>query len=245
MLSGNFTGQHTVRHARLFTHLIPINKRFLAQQLRSGTDPFSEDVTRDNLVKTLTLSAFALAAMILGAGSAAAGVIYDVNRSWANGGSTATLVGTVDVAIGSYSIQDAGSHPFNAVNLTLTVDGTSVGVNNVLTNFIIGTGVFTIQATATQLLFSASGDGTNPADLVFAETDLFGNRYAIGSDGSPAFEIGVIETGPDAGAVFAVPAPVYPVVWATVSRIPEPSALALFGLGLAGLGVMVRRRKPS
>ena len=49
---------------------------------------------------------------------------YDVSRSWSDGsGGTASLIGTVDVAFGSYTIMNNGPSPFTSVSLTLIVNG--------------------------------------------------------------------------------------------------------------------------
>lgn len=180
---------------------------------------------------------FTAIALLMFAHNAAAGVIYDVNRAWTNGSQNASLVGTVDVDLGSYTIQNNGLAPFNAANLTLTVGGTSYSVNNVLTTSIFGSGLFSITATATELIFSALGNGFNPADLVFSDGGA--NRYAIGSDGNPAFEIAITNSG----FVLNSSSPVFPVVWGTaVSTVPEPTTLALLGLGLVG-ACFARKKK--
>jgi hypothetical protein len=47
-------------------------------------------------------------------------ITYDVSRSW--GGGSASLIGTVDVALGSYTIVNNGADPIMNVSLTLTVN---------------------------------------------------------------------------------------------------------------------------
>lgn len=55
---------------------------------------------------------FTAIALVTIATNAAAGVIYDVNRGWSDGVLNVSLVGTVDVDIGSYTIQSQGGGPF-------------------------------------------------------------------------------------------------------------------------------------
>ena len=172
--------------------------------------------------------------LLTGGMNASADVIYNVDRAWSN----ATLVGTVDVELGNYSIQNQGAHPFNAVNLVLTVGGTSFNVNNVLTDVTFGTGVFNIQATSTQLIFNAAGDGSNPADLIFSSGGTGNDRYAIGSDSTPAFEIAFTSAGNPSDILSG-----FPVVWGTTAAVPVPSSLiALATLCVAGMFAARRSR---
>jgi hypothetical protein len=178
------------------------------------------------------------------AGQRAVADTYYVNRSFTDGINTATLVGTLDIPEGTWTIMNAapgpgGPSPFTAVNLTLTVDDTSYTVDNVVTGAIYGTGTFSISATPTALIFSASGTATNPADLDFMDnpTGQISAFYSIGSDGDPAYETAAISTA----SVQANVDPVYPVTFG-VEIVPEPSVLGLLAIGIFGIGFLRRHQ---
>jgi hypothetical protein len=153
-------------------------------------------------------------------------VVYRVDRSFSSGMSTATLKGTVSLPEGYYDIQNSTPNPFTAVNLTLTVDASSYHLTHALTDVITGTGQFLIDASPTELKFVASGDAGNPADLVFSDNlnpNSF-NRYSIGSNGNPEFQVAHTEEGSVFGDVR------FPDVFGTA--IPEPSSIALIGVAM-------------
>jgi hypothetical protein len=201
---------------------------------------------KNRLIPTLALAgATSLAAMLTPV--AATAVTFTVNRSWSQSGNNASLVGTVDVPIGSYTIQNGTPNPFTNVNLTLTVNSNPFTLNTADTSLIYGTGQFLVNATSSTLTFNtANADGGNPADLTFVNsfTGLSAPRYVIGSDGALGFEI-AIDTSPDVVAFLAFPVTFGTVQ--TVQQVPEPASL--FGLGVLGtLGVgstLKRKLKPS
>ena len=187
-------------------------------------------------MKTLTSGLLALCFVITSmVSNSSQAEVYGVNRTFTEGITTASLVGTVNVPLGHYVIQNTAPNPFTAVNLTLTVNAGSYNLTHALTDIIQGTGQFTIDATATTLTFSASGNGSNPADLVFSDnTDAsLNNRYVIGSNGNPAFEVAYTNTGQVLGDMS------YPVVFGTL--IPEPSSFILLAVAMIGVGLKWRR----
>lgn len=202
---------------------------------------------KNRLIPTLALAgATSLAAMLTPV--AAKAVTFTVNRSWSESGNNASLVGTVDVPVGSYTIQNGTPNPFTNVNLILTVNGNPFPVLNAAnTSFVIGTGQFLVNATSSTLTFNtANANGSNPADLVFvnSSTGFNGPLYAIGFESIPGFEI-AINTSPNVLASVS-----FPVTFGTaqqVQQVPEPASL--FGLGVLGtLGVastLKRKLKPS
>lgn len=72
--------------------------------------------------------------------------VYAVNRSFAayDNGPVATLTGTLEIPVGSYTIQNSSASPITDVNLTLTVFATSFHLFNALTGVIYGSGQFLI-----------------------------------------------------------------------------------------------------
>ena len=113
-------------------------------------------MNKNPLIPTLALAgATSLAAMLTPV--AAMAVTFNVNRSWSNSGNNASLVGTLDVPIGSYTIQNGTPNPFTNVNLTLTVNGNPSPVLNVAdTSLVVGTGQFLVNATPSVLTFNTA-----------------------------------------------------------------------------------------
>jgi hypothetical protein len=127
----------------------------------------------------------------------ALGTQYTVNRSFGN----ASLVGTVDVPTGHYTIMNGTPNPFTAVALTLTVNGASYNLTSAFTDYISGTGQFIIDATSTTLTFdTANADLSNPADLGFSDPSAQ-NLYLIGTDEVPHFEGAWTGAGNEVGEV--------------------------------------------
>src|ERR1700730_7615215 len=140
---------------------------------------------------------FLAAAMVIFAlidARSAGAATYNVNLSFSGGG-TASLVGTVDLPLGNYTIMNGAPHPFTAGNLTLTVNGTPYSLVQADTSLISGTGQFLINANASTLIFdTANANSSNPADLIF-RTASTNDRYIIGSNGDPHFEAAYTSAG--------------------------------------------------
>jgi hypothetical protein len=202
---------------------------------------------KNRLIPTLALAgATSLAAMLTPV--AATAVTFTVNRSWSSGSDTASLVGTVDVPVGSYTIQNGTPNPFTNVNLILTVNGNPFPVLNAAnTSLVLGTGQFLVNATSSTLTFNtANANGINPANLAFvnSSTGLGGPLYAIGFDSIPGFEI-AFGTSPNVLASVA-----FPVTFGTVQQVQQvPEPASLFGLGvlstLGAASTLKRKLKPS
>lgn len=202
---------------------------------------------KNRLIPTLALAgATSLAAMLTPV--AAKAVTFTVNRSWSESGNNASLVGTVDVPIGSYTINSTGTpNPFSNVNLILTVNSNTFTLDAANTSGVFGTGQFLVNATSSTLTFNtANANVLNTAYLAFvnSSTGLFGPRYLIGNFGGPDFEVAT-DTSPD--VVAQLTSPVTFGTAQTAQQVPEPASL--FGLGVLGtLGVgstLKRKLKPS
>jgi hypothetical protein len=91
-----------------------------------------------NILRLSFLTAAAATSVLISAGSAMAAT-YSVNRSWSDGGGTASLVGTVELPFGNYTIMNGNPDPFTGINLTLTVNATPFGLIHADTSLISGT----------------------------------------------------------------------------------------------------------
>jgi len=208
---------------------------------------------KNRLIPTLALAgATSLAAMLTPV--AAKAITYTVNRSWSSGSDNASLVGTVDVPIGSYTIQNGTPNPFTNVNLTLTVNSNPFTLNTADTSFIYGTGQFLVNATSSTLTFNTNVSGFNAARVRFQNSgNPFGNRrYEIGTFLNPFTGQLVNLEGSTASPGFtevvaSVSLPVTFGTAQTAQQVPEPASL--FGLGVLGtLGAastLKRKLKPS
>ncbi|MCZ8039633.1 MAG: PEP-CTERM sorting domain-containing protein [Microcystis sp. LE17-20A] len=211
---------------------------------------------KNRLIPTLALAgATSLAAMLTPV--AATAVTFTVNRSWSNGSNNASLVGTVDVPIGSYTINSTGTpNPFTNVNLTLTVNGTPFTLDTVVipSGSISGTGQFLVNATSSTLTFNTNVSGFNAARVRFQNSgNPFGNRwYDIGTFlDFFTFQLvnfeGSIASPGFTEVVASVSLPVTFGTAQTAQQVPEPASL--FGLGVLGtLGAastLKRKLKPS
>jgi hypothetical protein len=81
----------------------------------------------------------------------------------------------------------------------------------------------------------AYGDAVNPADLVFSDnldSSSF-NRYSIGSNGNPEFQVAHTEAGSVFGDVR------FPDTFGIA--IPEPASVTMFAWAILGFGMRRRR----
>lgn len=183
--------------------------------------------------------------LVVGLGSNATAATFSVNRSWNNLGNptqTASLVGTVEIPLGSYSVDIGDPDPFTSVDLLLTVNGNSFNLTDASTGTITPDTVdFLIEATETALIFDVSnvtaGDRGFLA-FIGMNTPVYsiGRDFAIASEAT--FGADGFGSGPDVSASINLP-----VIFGTnVDAIPEP--LTIFGAtGADGFGAMFKRRR--
>ena len=211
-------------------------------------------MNKNRLFPTLALAgATSLAAMLTPV--AAMAVTFNVNRSWSEGTNNASLVGTVDVSVGSYTIQNGSPNPFTNVNLTLTINGNAVTLNAVALTNTSAPAQFLVNATSSVLTFNpdVSDAGCSfscVSNLVFLDSSqgqANGPIYSIGSvsDLGSIFreERGVIQSP----FTIVVSSTNFPVTFGTAQQqpptsVPEPTAtVGLLGLGLLGVGSALKR----
>jgi hypothetical protein len=208
-------------------------------------------MNKNRLFPTLALAgATSLAAMLTPV--AAMAVTFNVNRSWSQGSDTASLVGTVDVPLGSYTIQNGTPNPFTNVNLTLTVNGNAVTLNAVDINNTFAPAQFLVNATSSVLTFNAdisgcSDDCESELEFINSSQGTSGPFYRIQSVSffgvSESTEQGVIRS-PFTNVVSSTN---FPVTFGTAQQqpptsVPEPTAtVGLLGLGLLGVGSALKR----
>lgn len=192
------------------------------------------------LIPNLVLAgATSLAAMLTPVAAKAVSATYKVDRSWTDGSSNASLVGTVDVPLGSYAIQSGSGTlgPFTNVNLTLKVDSNSFPLN---ISAIVTQGAnakFLVNATSSALTFDTSGAS---ADGDYALLNFLGAgdyAYSIATYGgifggiSLESAVDTSETNSPVSALVDLP-----VTFGT--PIPEPLTILGTGVVLGALPVL-------
>ena len=213
-------------------------------------------MNKNQLLPTLALAgATSLAAMLTPVAAMAIPVVttFNVNRSWSQGSDTASLVGTVDVPVGSYTIQNGTPNPFTNVNLTLTVNGNAVTLNAVVAA-TAGPAQFLVDATSSVLTFNpdVSDPGcffgcSSSLEFINSSQGTSGLLYRIQSFSSFGIsgseEQGVIQSP----FTLVVSSTNFPVTFGTAQQqpptsVPEPTAtVGLLGLGLLGVGSALKR----
>lgn len=194
----------------------------------------------NNQNRNLTLGGVALGVSLLATvltPNQSLAAIFNVNRSWTDGVNNASLVGTVDIPLGNYTLTQGSANPFTSVALTLTTPGGTFSLDGA-NNSITGTGQFLITANSTSLIFNtANANETNVAYLLFAESGT--DRYVIGTDGSPGFEVSITGTFLPASVAF----PTTFGTAATTETVPEPSSM--IALAVLGGSLLLGKRRMS
>ena len=174
-----------------------------------------------------------VAAALLGSGvCSAAPITYTINQTIGAGSVTGTI--QTDGTIGTLA---AGN--FIAWNLNLNGVGASFNItdgNSVA--YVTGTDV---TATATDLLFNFSG--LDSGVLLFQQGLFSGTHYYCDATSTATcFQGASVSPQSYLDPSFQNVGVSGDQVIGTVAPIPESGSLALFGAGLAGLGIIVRRR---
>jgi len=200
--------------------------------------------------KLIISGAFALAAA-LAASSAGAAVLLSDNFDTENGGA-----GVLNYSgFANFNVSNAGSggavdligngffdfYPGNGLYIDICGSRSACGV--LTTNQIFAPGTYTVTLDLAGNARSGTSDGTtvnfgaysNTVMLSTSQLDTLTFTTTLGS--ASALSIGDLGLlGPDVGNILLS------VEVQNANNVPEPISLSLFGAGLAGLG-MVRRRK--
>ena len=186
--------------------------------------------------KTLVQSLAVFAAVALFAGSAQAAFFSLTPQG---GSSTTTVLGTV--TFDATWTQEGGDANAGAVDLNLVVSNSAVaGITSADTTGNL------FQLPAVNLTFGAGA----PDEMLMGGADIFGPgkggtqfiaavTFTGNSLGSTDILSGAFTQWVDTGAIVGVDNTA--TIMATVTVVPEPTALVLMGLGIAGVAFLRRR----
>ena len=171
------------------------------------------------------------ACVVVSAGaSRASALTYSVNQLISDGITSATVTGTIDVALGDYTFTD-GDSPFSSVNLLLTIGASTYDLNAAGVTGD-GTGQLFVSATSGFLTLNA----TPSVELMFFKFGEFGAYQIIHGSTTEHMVI---------GSDFVSAAVTLPMVLGTASGgtgVPDGSATVLLLGGALMIVGCIRRR---
>lgn len=201
-------------------------------------------------MKKIALASVAAFGLLIGS-QASATVLTAQGAGWCTTGGCNSDVATISNVAAGYSDTYRDFFNFNLAGITGTVTSATLSISNFASDSYSNGALDYILHAATSISYGGLGSGTTLASVPLSQIDtgidhsvsITLNQAALAAlqaaEGN-SFLFGGVDT--DSGLVFGYTAS--PVVTLTLqtSAVPEPSSIALVGLGI-GAALFARRRK--